>query len=481
MTTEGRQGDTGETRRQDQDDKDRRPSISSANRRLPLALLLAFGVLAIAVPTVAQEATSPSHRHDFGDREGVELFPSRDASGTAWVPDETPMDALHRRWGQWELAVHGTLFAQFLYESGDRHRTGGFQSTQVSSSNWFMVMARRHAGTGRVGFRGTVSAEPWTVANCGFINLLASGEMCEGDTIHDRQHPHDAFMELAVDYDHPLRGSVRWQVYGGLAGEPALGPAGFPHRVSAAFNPIAPIAHHWLDSTHVTFGLVTGGVYARRWKLESSVFNSREPDEKRSGVELAPLDSVSARLAYMPTPQVAMQISGGHLRRAEAEFPPQPRSDVNRVTASLTYQAGAGGDRRWATTVAYGVNGGDEILPAEAVFLITHAALLESSVTFRDRHTWFGRLEAVGKPGHDLHVHESPARVIPVGKVEAGYARHFRRWKALVPSTGVVLTANLVPEALVPRYSGHVAWGLGGYVVLRPRQHIAADATARLR
>ena len=46
-----------------------------------------------------------------------------------------------------------------------------------------------------------VSVEPWSVPGCGYLNFLATGEVCEGDTIHDRQHPHDLFMELAADYD----------------------------------------------------------------------------------------------------------------------------------------------------------------------------------------------------------------------------------------------------------------------------------------
>jgi hypothetical protein len=39
------------------------------------------------------------------------------------------------------------------------------------------------------------------------LNQLATGETCEGDTIHDRQHPHDLFMELAGEYDRPRRAS----------------------------------------------------------------------------------------------------------------------------------------------------------------------------------------------------------------------------------------------------------------------------------
>ena len=68
-------------------------------------------------------------------------------------------------------------------------------------------------------------------------------------------------MELAADYERSLRGEWRWSLYAGLAGEPALGPPGFPHRASARANPTRPLTHHWLDSTHVTFGLVTIGVH----------------------------------------------------------------------------------------------------------------------------------------------------------------------------------------------------------------------------
>jgi hypothetical protein len=431
-----------------------------------MALSILVGVLLSTGPARAQQ-----HQHHGTDTTKSSIFPSREGSGTARVPDETPMYALPRTWGTWEVMLHGNAFAQFLYESGDRHRTGGFSSHQMNSVNWAMVMARRPLGAGRLGLRAMGSAEPWTVADCGFINLLASGEMCQGDTIHDRQHPHDTFMELAAEYDRPLRGPLRWQVYGGLSGEPALGPGGFPHRVSAMSNPIAPITHHWLDSSHITFGLITTGVYAERWKVEGSVFNGREPDQNRKDLDLGPLDSMSGRVSFAPTPRLVMQISAAHLHGAEAEFAPSPRSDVERVTGSATYHRTLKGDRVWATMLAYGVNSGSEVIPGDVVYLVTHAALLESSITLRDRHTWFGRLEAVGKPGHDLHLHETPARILPVGKLEAGYTRHFKPWKGLVPGLGGVVSVNAVPEALAPRYSGYVAFGFGAFFVVRPRPH----------
>ena len=160
--------------------------------------------------------------------------------------------------GQWAVMLHGNVFVQFLNEGGNR------AAQQGGSINWAMAMARRRAGSGRVGLRAMFSLEPWTIRGCGYPDLLATGEVCNGEPIHDRQHPHDLIMELAAEYSRPLRGATRWQIYGGLVGEPALGPAAYPHRMSSMPNPLAPISHHWLDATHITFGVVTAGVSARR-------------------------------------------------------------------------------------------------------------------------------------------------------------------------------------------------------------------------
>ncbi len=211
---------------------------------------------------------------------------------------------------------HANLFAQFLYESGDTHRT----SRQARSINWFMGMLRRPVGRGRVGVRAMLSAEPWTIGGCGYPDLLATGEVCDGDTLHDRQHPHDLFMELAVDYERPIANRLRLHGYAALAGEPALGPPAFPHRASAMPNPISPIAHHWLDATHIAFGVLTAGVPGSRWRAEGSVFNGREPDDARAGLELGALDSVAAR-PYFERPGPVRSIAA---RTAVANFSAGP-------------------------------------------------------------------------------------------------------------------------------------------------------------
>ena len=188
-----------------------------------MALLAA--ILGCPTTASAQEPQPPpTNVHEHVAVTAPLLTPPKEASGTAWLPQVTPMYGVHRPWRGWDLRLAGVAFVQTLYEPRDRHRTGGSGTRQVGSINWGMVMARRSAGGGRFGIRTMFSAEPWTVPGCGSLSFLATGEVCQGDTIHDRQQQHDLLMELAVDYDRRLRGAWRWQAYAALAGEPALGP-----------------------------------------------------------------------------------------------------------------------------------------------------------------------------------------------------------------------------------------------------------------
>jgi hypothetical protein len=277
-------------------------------------------------------------------------------------------------------------------------------------------------------------------------------------------------MELAAEYERPLTANVSWQLYGGLAGEPALGPVAFPHRLSALSNPIAPVAHHWLDSTHITYGVVTTGVFTQRWKAEASLFNGREPDEHRWDLDLAALDSYAGRLTFAPTARLALQISMGKLNEAEEGAGSHGRADVTRATASATLHQSQG-ERSWATTLAWGVNSEREEEPTGAVDTTTHALMLETSVIANTRHTWFGRAEIAGKSAHDLHAHEYPGAVFTVGKLQAGYVRTFRAWKGLVPGVGSSVTLNFVPKALEVQYDGRVRTGVAVFFSLRPARH----------
>lgn len=427
------------------------------------AIAVALVVDAHAIPGWAQvppePQTSEQHQHAAGapdqEHEGHDMQVAREGSGTAWLPATTPMYAIHWQRGTWQFMAHESSFVQFLHESGDRG------DDQFGSINWIMVMAQRNAGPGRLQFRGMFSAEPWTIRGCGYPDLLASGERCNGEQIHDQQHPHDLTMEISAEYNALLRGPIRWQVYAAPAGEPALGPVAYPHRVSAMPNPLAPISHHWLDATHLSFGVITGGLYGSRWKVEGSVFNGREPDEKRTNVDFGPLDSASGRVWLLPTPKWALQASFGRLTEAEPPEDDGPGIDVTRATASATYHSGFRENSIWATTVAWGRNAE----PDKA----SNALLVETNLTFDDRDTWFGRFEVTGKSSHDLAVRES-SESFTVGKLQGGYTRYLKAWNGLQPGLGGSVSAGLVPERLRPVYGNRVNVGFGVFLTLRPAQ-----------
>lgn len=67
---------------------------------------------------------------------------TREASGTSWQPEATPMGGLHRMSGDWMLMAHG--FANLIYDDqgGKRGDNGWF------SSNMGMGMAQRPLGPG---------------------------------------------------------------------------------------------------------------------------------------------------------------------------------------------------------------------------------------------------------------------------------------------------------------------------------------------
>ena len=435
-------------------------------RRQRICLIGVSLVLAHAVSVVGQEhqhgqaaqpAAAAEHQHEHSAAQS--LFAPREASGTGWLPANTEMYALHGRVGQWEVMWHGNAFLQFLHEAANEHRG----ASQAGSINWLMGMARRQLGSARVGLRAMISLEPVTVGGCGYPDLLATGEFCDGDSIHDRQHPHDFLMELAAEYERPLRRGLRWQLYGGLAGEPALGPVAYPHRASAMPNPVAPMIHHWLDATHITFGVVTTGVSTDRWKAEASLFNGREPDEERWDLDLAALDSFSGRVTFAPTPAFAVQLSAGHLNEAEAGEGTLPAVDVDRLTASVTYHRRLANRSFWASTVAWGRN-------VEAG-LSTHGFLSESSLTRAERDVWFGRFEVGGKAAHDLHADEFGDEVFAVGKLQGGYTRYLAAASGLRFGAGGYLSAGFVPEALKPRYGSRANLGVGFFLTVRPDPH----------
>lgn len=423
-----------------------------------VGLVVLVGCISVSRPARGQTAPAPdppstgtSVPMSMSGPLGID--DGRDGSGTSWLPDDTPMSGPMRQVGSWMLMVHGNAFLQDVQTTGTRGLG------QLGSVNWFMGMARHDFGGGQLTLRSMLSLDPLTVGKCGYPDLLQSGEVCNGASLHDDQHPHNLFMELATDYRRAISPSFAVEFYAGPVGDPALGPVAFPHRPSAMATPIAPITHHWLDSTHVSFGVVTGAIYGRRWKAEASVFNGREPDDRRLRIELAALDSYSGRLWWLPSSPWALQISAGRLKDAE-QRPDGARVNVSRLTASATYHRLVL-DRLWATTVAWGQN--------REAGATTSAFLAETSAEMSPRNLYFGRVEIVGKTPADLALPLPPDDVFTVSKVEAGYTRWLAAGHLLRTGLGGSLGLGLVPTALSPFYGRRTELEFSVFLTVRPR------------
>ena len=255
---------------------------------------------------------------------------NREASGTSWQPDAAPHNAIHLDVADdWMVMLHARVLGALDSQSGPRGDSSAF------SSSMLMAMASTDTGSGgTLGLKAMLSLDP-LMGRRGYPLLLASGESADGVThLVDRQHPHDLFMELAASYSQPLSKDDSLFVYAGYPGEPALGPSAYMHRISALDNPMTPLAHHWLDSTHVTFGVATAGWVHDAWKVEMSQFTGREPDQFRFNFDRPRFDSTAARLSFNPTPNWSLQVSAGWLKSPEAL---EPLVNERRLTASATW------------------------------------------------------------------------------------------------------------------------------------------------
>src|SRR6185295_1839665 len=236
------------------------------------------------------------------------------------------------------LMLMGNAFLRYTQGGSTREVSGAGKGSRsrVDARTMFMVMyAKPLSENSQLGLRGMFSLDPLIQRGYGYPLLYQSGELFRGTPIHDRQHPHDLFTELAVTYSYKFKNKNSVYLYAGYPGEPALGPPTFMHRASAANNPDAPISHHWQDATHITWGVVTAGYSFGKIKLEASAFKGEEPNENRWDFDRPRLDSFSARVSWNPTKDWSFQISRGVLKNPE---PAEPETRfLHKTSASAIY------------------------------------------------------------------------------------------------------------------------------------------------
>jgi hypothetical protein len=410
-------------------------------RSLLTALLLLSAVPAFADAMPRMDMPGDGSRDHGGMSDMTMAMPStgilgsypmsRDASGTSWQPDAAEHNGIHLMSGDWMFMAHLRLTGVYDMQDGPRGANMGFAEGMA------MLMARRDLDADdALQFRAMLSPDP-LMGKRGYPLLLQTGETADGVThLIDRQHPHDLFMELSGTYSHRFADANSLFVYLGYPGEPALGPAAFMHRASGMDNPAAPLSHHWLDSTHITFGVATLGFVHDAWKIEVSQFTGREPDQFRYGFDSARFDSTAARVSWNPGANWSLQASWGSIKSPEQL---DPLVNETRLTASATYVLPLGDASSFAATAAFGrkmLTGGTG----------ENAYLLEAEYKPADLWTIFAR-------GERIEMDELvPGPVRTVGEVTLGAIRDVRvsdHWKV---GFGASHTFNVVPNALTPAY-----------------------------
>lgn len=436
-----------------------RPSFAG---RLAFTLASAF-LVTTATRGAAQHQHGASAKSDSSQRgHGMQnmmvgplgISHERMGSGTSWMPDSSPMHANHKMLGDWTAMLHGVAFGQYDHQGSNRGEK------QLGMVDWEMAMLMRQIGSGLFHLHGMMSVEPATIGAKGYPLLLQTGESYQGQPLHDRQHPHDFMMELAALFQQPIATDFAIELYGGPAGEPALGPVAFMHRPSAQSDPLSPLGHHWQDATHISYGVLTAGVYSRKWKAEGSWFNGREPDENRWTVDLRGLDSYSGRVTVNPTGRLSMSTWYGYLPSPEALRPDEP---VHRYGASLMYGGRGIAGGSWASSLIWGANKHEG--PAE------NSGVAETNLEIGEKNALFARAEYVRKSAEDLVLPTFPPdRQFDIRSLLGGYVREVASIPGGSIGIGGLVSVNVIPRALEPYYGTRAPMGFNIYVRVRPKR-----------
>jgi hypothetical protein len=368
---------------------------------------------------------------------------SRDASGTAWQPDASVHGGVHGGAGDWMVMTHALVNLVHDDQSGPRGGDKTFVSGMLMTS-----ASRSLDDGGLVNLRAMFSPDP-LMGRDGYPLLLAAGETADGiDPLIDRQHPHELIMELSASYSRRLTESDSVFAYLGLPGEPAFGPPAFMHRMSAMDSPEAPITHHWLDSTHVTFGVATFGWVHDDFKLEASSFRGREPDEDRWDLETPDLDSWSVRASWNPSREWSLQASWADVTSPEQL---EPDEDESKWSASAIHTRQFGTEGWWSSTLAWGRKTNDHGESRDGW-------MVESAVHPDARWTVFARAERIETNELVPGAGGGHGDLYTASKASLGVVHDWRLTRHVRFGLGGLYSLNQAPAALEPLYGGD-PWG----------------------
>ena len=380
----------------------------------------------------------------------------QEGSGTSWLPDSSSMHGHHFRLGLWDLMLHWNVFLR--YTNHDVGSDGTRGDEKFDAPNWFMIMGKRQINdNSALMLRSMFSLDLLTEGGKGYPLLFQSGETWHGERLVDRQHPHDLFGELSVSYGLATGKDSGLFFYAGLPGEPALGPPVYLHRTSSQHNPDAPLGHHWQDASHITFGVLTVGYFYNQFKMDASIFNGREPDEKRYNIDKPRFDSATVRFSMNPSKDIGLQISHAYIEEPEIL---EPDISIHRTTASVIWNYPISYDKTLSSAFVWGVNNPNH-------GKTQNAFLAEADYQF-GKNALFTRMEFLRKSGEELGLKEEMEHdVFSISAFTLGIARTVFSSHTMSVSIGGLCTVYPV-ESNIRRIYGDFPFSVEGYIQWSP-------------
>ncbi|MET0285723.1 MAG: hypothetical protein ABW352_14685 [Polyangiales bacterium] len=420
------------------------PAVSQFIETLPESVQDTAASVAVSM---TKSRRPPEHllRSIFGLPRG------RFGTGTAWLPDESPLLASVPHFGKWGLAISGNVYAGYDYYSSER---GG---KRFFGRNTFMGSLFRTFEHSEWLFRAAISLEPLTIGDRGYPQVLQSGQQADGERVADRMYALDFFRELATTYSWEVTRDWGAMFYAALAGEPAIGPVTFTQRVSASPDPLAPLGFVAQENSHTAFGVLTVGAFTRTMKFEASWYNGSLPGDHKFTIAIRRPDSYAARVSWNPFSWLSTQLSYAYLGNPSRHDP--GRSD-HRFTTSATYTRWRANDSGLAATLAF----------AERVSnrnQLNTSLMAEAYWNIDGHNAVFGRWDLLQKSGEELILPEPTTELFAIGALGAGYIYYFGPFISLTPGLGLRGSINLMEDDLARFYGGQAAYGLMVFAQLR--------------
>ena len=196
---------------------------------------------------------------------------------------------------EWRLFGRGAVFGIYTTETGPAQPRKQFFST-----NWLEGHAERSFGRSSVEFHARVTAEPATIPDEGYPQLL---QYVSRDSI-DRMSAHEFVEDAGVRFW--LR-ALRLDA--AFAGAPPLGAEPYRQRGSSLDFPAAPLSYDVAESFKFARRIAGAAIDTRPLLIEGAVFHA--------GTTSGKIDSWSGRVTLRPRDAVALQVSHGKLSDAK--------------------------------------------------------------------------------------------------------------------------------------------------------------------